>query len=290
MEDRKKKQMFLQMQFSLLLLSCALIPDMTSLVSSFFEVPSLDIPVLLCHIIGIVGSGMALYIFYTADKSLSRPYLAVVGIGLVLAVLSLFMDMPIWSDIISIVLLMIAFFMGKGCLQMNWNNIGTQGAYIILLSILLRLYDGIGDSFVHGILAFVGVIMFWIGLGKLRLVMDAEGTVAISRLKTALILNLIAIIFGWIPLLGSIVAGILLIIAFILEFIGYGAMKRSAAVGEEGRIGAGRLRTSMIILLVGTIISIIPLLGTTVSAFISLVGLVLVYQGWRGIFFGVDKD
>ena len=173
---------------------------------------------------------------------------------------------------------------------MNWNNIGTQGAYIILLSILLRLYDGIGDSFVHGILAFVGVIMFWIGLGKLRLVMDAEGTVAISRLKTALILNLIAIIFGWIPLLGSIVAGILLIIAFILEFIGYGAMKRSAAVGEEGRIGAGRLRTSMIILLVGTIISIIPLLGTTVSAFISLVGLVLVYQGWRGIFFGVDKD
>lgn len=33
MEDRKKKQMFLQMQFSLLLLFCALIPDMTSLVS-----------------------------------------------------------------------------------------------------------------------------------------------------------------------------------------------------------------------------------------------------------------
>lgn len=290
MEDRKKKQMFLQMQFSLLLLSCALIPDMTSLVSSFFEVSSLDVPVLICHIVGIIGSGMALYAFYSADNSLSRPYLIVSGVGLLLAILSLFMDMPVWSDIISIILLMIAFFMGKGCLQVNWNSIGAQGAYMILLSILLRLYEGIGDSTIHGILAFVGVIMFWIGLGKLRQSLDAEGAVGISRLKIALILNLIAIIFGWIPLLGSIISGILLIIAFILEFVGYGAMKRSTAIGEEGRIGAGRLRTSMIILLVGTVISIIPLLGTAVSAFISLVGLVLVYQGWRGIFFGVDKN
>lgn len=227
---------------------------------------------------------------FTAQTTRCRVHLIVVGVGLLLAILSLFMDMPVWSDIISIILLMIAFFMGKGCLQVNWNSIGAQGAYMILLSILLRLYEGIGDSTIHGILAFVGVIMFWMGLGKLRQSLDAEGAVGISRLKIALVLNLIAIIFGWIPLLGSIISGILLIIAFILEFVGYGAMKRSTAIGEEGRIGAGRLRTSMIILLVGTVISIIPLLGTAVSAFISLVGLVLVYQGWRGIFFGVDKN
>lgn len=166
---------------------------------------------------------------------------------------------------------------------------GHRGAYLVLMAILLRVYDSIGDTTVTGIAALIGLVLYIVGLGKLKANLDAKGAQGISRLKVAIILGIVAIIFGWIPLLGSIVAGILFIIGFIFEFLGYGAMKQSASLGFEGQQGAGQLRISMIILLVGAIVDLIPFTGMVVG-FISLVALWLIFKGWNMILSGIEQD
>lgn len=286
MDETIKKQKFVQLQFCLLLLVCTLLPDFTSLIG----LPSVDIPVLCCKIIGLVGGGLALFTFYKSlGQALPMPFLVIAGSGLVLTLLTLFPGMPNWLNYIGLVVLLIAFFMSKGSVGIQWKNAGAQGAYLVLMAILLRVYDSIGDTTVTGIAALIGLVLYIVGLGKLKANLDAKGAQGISRLKVAIILGIVAIIFGWIPLLGSIVAGILFIIGFIFEFLGYGAMKQSASLGFEGQQGAGHLRISMIILLVGAIVDLIPFTGMVVG-FISLVALWLIFKGWNMILFGIEQD
>lgn len=286
MDETMKKQKFVQLQFCLLLLVCTLLPDFTSLIG----LPSVDIPVLCCKIIGLVGGGLALFTFYKSlGQALPMPFWVIAGSGLVLTLLTLFPGMPNWLNYIGLVVLFIAFFMSKGSVGIQWENAGSQGAYLVLMAILLRVYDSIGDTTVTGIAALIGLVLYIVGLGKLKANLDAKGAQGISRLKVAIILGIVAIIFGWIPLLGSIVAGILFIIGFIFEFLGYGAMKQSASLGFEGQQGAGQLRISMIILLVGAIVDLIPFTGMVVG-FISLVALWLIFKGWNMILSGIEQD
>lgn len=284
------KQKFLQLQFCMLLLACTLLPDLGSLVGSLLGLPNLDVPVLCCQIIGIVGGALALYSFYkTLGKSLPMPFLILAGGGLFLALLTLIPGMPMWLDYVSLIALLIAVFMAKGSLGIQWNHRGSQGAYLILLAILLHVYDSIGDNLLTGIAALLGLIVYFIGLGKLKENLDSNGAKGVSRLKVAVILGIVAVIFGWIPLLGGIIAGILLIIGFIFEFMGYGAMKQSATLGAEGQKGAGYLRNSMIVLLVGAFIDLFPLTGVVVG-FISLVALWFVFKGWNLVLLGLENQ
>lgn len=83
MDERMKDQKFLQLQFCLLLLVCALLPDL----GSFIGAPSLDIPALCCQLIGIVGSGLALLAFHKSMGGLPTPFVYIVWAGLLLALL-----------------------------------------------------------------------------------------------------------------------------------------------------------------------------------------------------------
>lgn len=284
------KQKFLQLQFCTLLVVCTLLPDLGSLVGSLTGMPDFDIPVFCCQIIGIVGGGLALYSFYkTLGKELPVPFLGLAGGGLFIALLTLIPNTPMWLDYVSLIALLIAVFMAKGSLGIQWNNQGSQGAYFILLAILLHVYDSIGDNTLTAIAALLGLILYLVGLGKLKANLDADGAKGASRLKIAVILGIVAVVFGWIPLLGGIIAGILLIIGFIFEFLGYGSMKQSASLGADGQKGAGYLRNSMIVLLVGAFIDLFPLTGLIVGL-ISLVALWLVFKGWNLILLGMEVE
>ena len=284
------KQKFLQLQFCMLLVVCTLLPDLGSLVGSLIGMPDFDIPVFCCQIIGFVGGGLALYSFYkTLGKELPVPFLWLAGGGLFIALLTLIPNTPMWLDYVSLIALLIAVFMAKGSLGIQWNNQGSQGAYFILLAILLHVYDSIGDNTLTAIAALLGLILYLVGLGKLKANIDADGAKGASRLKIAVILGIVAVVFGWIPLLGGIIAGILLIIGFIFEFLGYGSMKQSASLGVDGQKGAGYLRNSMIVLLVGAFIDLFPLTGLIVGL-ISLVALWLVFKGWNLILLGVEVE
>lgn len=284
------KQKFLQLQFCMLLVVCTLLPDWGSLVGSLIGMPDFDIPVFCCQVVGIVGGGLALYSFYKAlGKELPVPFLGIAGGGLFIALLTLIPSTPMWLDYVSLIALLIALFMAKGSLGIQWNNPGSQGAYFILLAILLHVYDSIGDNTLTAIAALLGLILYLVGLGKLKANLDTDGAKGASRLKIAVILGIVAVVFGWIPLLGGIIAGILLIIGFIFEFLGYGSMKQSASLGTDGQKGAGYLRNSMIVLLVGAFIDLFPLTGLIVGL-ISLVALWLVFKGWNLILLGMEVE
>lgn len=286
MDEKMKRQKFLQLQFGMLLVVCTLLPDFGSLLG----IPDFDIAVFCSQLVGIILGGVALYSFYKVmGTTLSMPFLILAGGGLLLALLSLVPNMPGWLDYISLAALLIALFMSKGCLNIRWKNWGSQGAYLILIAILLHVYDGIGDTTMTAVAALIGLILYFVGLGKLKVSLDADGAKGVSRLKVAVILSLVAVIFGWIPLLGGIVAGILLAIAFLVELMGYSAMKRSVSLGVAGQRGAGKLCISMIVLLVASIIDLFPLTGMVVGL-ISLIALWLIFQGWSGVLEGMENE
>ncbi len=284
MDEKVKKQKFLQLQFCMLLLVCTLLPDLESLLG----LPDFDVAVFCCKVVGLVGVALALLAFQK-EKPLPLPFLGLAGGGLLLALLSVVPDIPEWLNYIGLIALLIALFMSSGTLGISWKNSGSQGAYLVLMAILLHVYDGIGDTVMTGIAALVGLVLFFFGLSKLKGGMDAKGAQGVSRLKIAVILGIIAVVFGWIPLLGSIVAGILLIIGFIIEFMAYGAMMQSASLGTEGQAGAGKLRISMIILLVSSIIGFFPLAGI-VTGLLSLIALWFVFKGWSMMLWGLEEQ
>ena len=285
MDETMKNQKFLQLQFCLLLLVCTLLPDLGSLLGA----PNLDIPVLCCQIIGIVGAGLSLYSFYQNWGTLPTPFVYIVGGGLLSALLSILFNSLEWMGYLAIIALFVSMYMAKGCLDIRWNSWGSQGAYLILLAILMHVYDGIGDNTLTGIVALVGFFMYIKGLGILKDVLDDSGVKGISKLKTAVILGVIAVVLGWIPILGGIIAGILLLVAFIFEYIGYGALMQSTSLGVEGCIGARKLRTSMIVLVVAAVIDLFPMTGIVVG-FISMIALWFVFSGWEMILLGMEDE
>ena len=149
MDERMKNKKFLQLQFCLLLLVCALLPDL----GSFIGAPSLDIPALCCQLIGIVGSGLALLAFHKSMGGLPTPFVYIVWAGLLLALLVILPGVPQWLGYIAIIALLVSLYMAKDCLGVLWNSWGSQGAYYILLAILMHVYDSIGDNTLTGIAA-----------------------------------------------------------------------------------------------------------------------------------------
>ena len=77
MEEKVKKQKFLQLQFCMLLLLCTLLPDLGSIIG----IPDFDIPVFCCKLVGIIGGAMALYSFHKEAGPVPTPFLAIAGGG-----------------------------------------------------------------------------------------------------------------------------------------------------------------------------------------------------------------
>lgn len=300
MENKTKKMQFLQLQFCTLLVICTLLPDFSSMfgemvmgafggggASSLFTGP--DIVVVICKLIGLIGAGMAAYAFYQQMKdSLSPVFMGALGVGLALAILTLIPGIPSWLDYIALIALLVAFFMAKKNLGISWHTFGGQGAYMVLLAVLLHVYYGIDDKVMAGIAALIGLVVYLVGLGKLGQSMDAEGAKGVSKLKIAVWIGIVAVIFGWLPLVGGIFAGILGIIAFIIEFLGYSNLRTSDVIQAEGRDGASKLRLSMIIMVVAALIGLFPLTGL-VESVLSLVALWFVFKGWTMIFAGLEN-
>lgn len=280
---------FLQLQFCLLILVLTVLPEF-DLIGSLFGF-SFDIPKFCCKVLGLVGGGMAFYYFYNESQSKSQqlptPFLATAIGGMALVLLAMIPGVPSWLDYIALIVLLAAIYLCKDSVGIEWKNRGSQGAYFILLAILLHVYNSIGDTMMTGVAALIGLIVYWVGLGRIRSALDTVGEQGVSKLKLAVILGLVGVVIGWIPLIGGFIGGILALLAFVFEYMGYGLLKGSNAIGNDGQVGAGKLRTSMIILLVATIIGFIPGLGI-VEKILSIVSLWFVFQGWSLILTGME--
>jgi hypothetical protein len=131
-----------------------------------------------------------------------------------------------------------------------------------------------------GIIA--GYIMFLLGLNGFARILEPNDGAAVGKIRTGVILGLIATGVGFIPFTGWIV-GIINIVAFILMLIGYSTLKSSQTFPVGARKGAGTLFTAQILLLIGAVIGLIPLVGGIVEGILDLIAFILVFVGWAAI-------
>ncbi len=106
----------------------------------------------------------------------------------------------------------------------------------ILSGALLQMFNGIGDGWASSLAALFGMIIFFMGLKKLKSGVDEKGQAAVKLLIVSAILSMVGFVIDIIPLMG-ILASIVLLAAFIVELIGILKLKASASIGEAGKSG-----------------------------------------------------
>ena len=127
----------------------------------------------------------------------------------------------------------------------------------------------------------VGYVLTFLGLSGFRKILEEEDASSIGKVRMAFILAIIAAGVGFIPL--DWVSGILNIIAFILMLLGYSALKKSTTFPEMARKGASTLFIALILLLVGTLIGFIPLVGSIIKGVLSIIAYIMTFVGWKKI-------
>ena len=132
-----------------------------------------------------------------------------------------------------------------------------------------------------------GYYLYLTGLGNFSMVVNPADSSAIKRIRTGVILVLlgwaVALLFQFIPFagwLGSLANIILCIVAYILMLLEFSALKKSTTFPEIARNGAGLLFVALILLIIGTVLSIIPLIGWVLMLILSLVSFILTIMGW----------
>ena len=118
----------------------------------------------------------------------------------------------------------------------------------------------------------------------------AAGLAGVTKLTIAVALCIIGILFRFVPWIGTVVTVTLATLAFIVQYSGYCSLRNSLAIGTEGQRGAANLKTSMILLVIGALTILIPEYGLTISAFISMISIWLLYLGWKRIMFGIETS
>lgn len=278
----------LLLQSSALLLILTLLPEF-DLISMMTGI-DLNFPVLICKLIGTGGVGIGLFTLskqkQAANENLPIPLFALYGGGALLALLSLIPSFPGWLSYVGLAMLAIALFIGKGSQISQWKQLASGGAYLILLAVIMHVFTFINNTTATTTAALVGLIMYFIGLGKLQIGMDTAGSAGVGKLKIAIIIGIVSVVFDYIPLMGWL-STILAVAAFIFEFLGYGLLKSSATIGGEGKEGANMLRNSMVVLMVSALVSF---LSDTVAGILAIVALLMVFNGWSKILFGLEEE
>lgn len=143
-----------------------------------------------------------------------------------------------------------------------------------------------GDSDVvkYSLLAciIIGYFLFLKGLKVFATLLEPADQTALGKVRTGVILSLIATGVDFIPFFGW-AAGILNIIAFILMIIGYAALKNSPTFPDKARKGASRLFISMILLIIGGLLGFIPIAGGFIEMIFDIIAFIMVLSGWKTI-------
>lgn len=283
METNQVKK-FLQTQYCILLLILCSLPEL-DLFSMLTGIET-NIPLILCK---LICSILILFILYKEKSKFSIMYIVMCGAGAAINLLSTIPNfIPDWIPYLALVLLTISIFIGKSAWDIHWKTNASEGAYLVLLAIVMHSFTFINDTMATKSMALVGLIIYLIGLGKLKQELDQQGVAGISNIKIAVLLSIVAGVLAWIPLVGGTISTIILIVAFILEFIGYGKIKLSKSVGMEGANGASMLRNSMIVFFTAALLSFI---SDNVAGITAIIALIMVFSGWTQLLFGIEyKD
>ena len=161
-----------------------------------------------------------------------------------------------------------------------------KSVMFLLSGALLQLFNGVGDNWRATLVAIFGIILFIVGLTKLKKGVDSKGQSAATVLLVGAIIGLIGSIIFLIPLIG-IVANILFIITFIILLVGYIMLGGSKSIGASGKTGTILLLVAMILGIIESILGLIPLVGAIVGGILGFVAVILIFFGWLKILEGI---
>lgn len=137
-------------------------------------------------------------------------------------------------------------------------------------------------AMIAGVVVLVGYVIFFLSISKLRQYAHVNDAGAIGNIRLAFILNLIAAILTYFVPFSVIVSFIINLIAWIILIIAYGNLKNSSTFPEKARNGMGKLRTAMILSIIGGVVALIPFLGI-IGGIISLFAFIWSIIGWKRV-------
>lgn len=165
---------------------------------------------------------------------------------------------------------------------MLYSICGMVAGLVGVLAFFLGGFWGV-LSIVVTLAIIVGYILYFLGLRNFKNVVKAPDAPVVNKLYTAVILIIIGYVLGFIPVAGSIIAGILNLIAFIMMLVAYNKLKKSETFPELARKGASMLFSAMILALIAVVLGIIPLVGTIIAAILNIISFILVLLGWKKV-------
>jgi hypothetical protein len=154
-----------------------------------------------------------------------------------------------------------------------------QSITFILAGSLLQMFNGVGSSWAGTLAAIFGIIIFFMGLKKLKDGLDEIGQAAVGLLYISIIIGIVGLFIDLIPGFG-LFASIIFVVAFVFELLGFLKLKNSATIGEMGKSGVTFLLIAMGLAILSNLIGIIPFLGAVVGNVFSLAALIFVFFGW----------
>lgn len=88
---------------------------------------------------------------------------------------------------------------------------------------------------------------------------------------------------GFFEIIGSVIAVILMIIAFILNIMGYSNLKKSSSLEPEGVVGAQKLFMGFVFAIIAGALGWIPLIGWIIALVFNILYWVYIFKGWKAI-------
>lgn len=154
-----------------------------------------------------------------------------------------------------------------------------QSVTLILSGGLLQACGNIGAGWSGALVAIAGFVLFYVGLGNLALGLDETGRKAAGLLKIAAMVGAVGGLIDLIPLMGWL-AGLLYIVAFVLEVVGFMQLKNAPSLGYEGQSGVSQLIVANILAVIAALLGIMPMVGGFLASFLYLGVVALLLSGW----------
>lgn len=172
---------------------------------------------------------------------------------------------------------------GGGGINKLANRAAIQSVTLILCGALLQVISGIGNSYAASLVAIFGFILYFTGLGRLQNVLDATGQRGAGMLRVGAMIGLIGAILGMIPLLGGIIGGVFSLLAFFFELLGLLQLRNSHSFGPLAKSGFGLQLVGLGMAVMGSIFSMLPLVGSFFGSFFFVGVLLLFLYGWMRV-------
>lgn len=137
-------------------------------------------------------------------------------------------------------------------------------------------------NLIVGIISIACTVVFLLYITKLIDLVNAADKDAVSKIRLAFVINIVgSILAAFAPSLG-IVTFIINVVAWVILFMAYGSLKNSTTFPAEAAKGMGRLRTAMILSIIGGLILLIPFIGF-IGGLVTLFALIWNILGWKRV-------